>query len=222
MPRKKRSLYELPGYAERGGYVYAVLYSTGIVRVGRTDHARGEITAIRKEARAAGIELADWWVSVPHEEWVANERRLAETCRANGTRTGAGRYSGLDFRLVAGKANDLPFTSTGLYAAGRRHRHRETEEGRDKRMAIAVRHRAAGMKVREIAERLSVSHTTIENDLARWKRVRDQMPLEIIRLSRPPGNQPWQTEPGSPSSREACLPGEVASDAGVIAFRRLA
>src|SRR6185437_14602745 len=135
-------------------------------------------------------DLAGWWVSIPHAEWIANEQALAETVRVlGGKRTGPGCYAGADFALLTGKAHDLPFTSTAAWAFGRRHRRREAPQSRDRRMAVAVRLRAEGLSARQIAERQSVSHTTILGDLARWERVRDQMPLEILRLARPAGNQ---------------------------------
>lgn len=56
---------------------------------------------------------------------------------------------------------------------------------KDRRMAVAVRLTAEGLSLREVAARLSVSHQTVANDLARWGRVSAQMPLAIIRLSKP-------------------------------------
>ena len=225
---KKRSLYELPGAAGQGGYVYAVLYSTGVVRVGRTVNARAELTAIRKDARASGIDLADWWASVPHEEWIRNEGWLNETCRAVATgRTGPQCYSGVDFTLLTGKAHDLPCTSTEKYAGSRRYRTREGQYERDQRMAVAVRRKAEGMTLRKIAETQGVSHTTIRTDIERWERVKDQMPLEIIRLARPAGNQGWKPGPSdTPPDGGSPVPGfqeEVSSaPADLIPFRRSA
>lgn len=221
MPAKRRSLYELPGATDRGGYVYALLYSTGVVQVGRTVDARAEATERRKVAQSIGCDLADWWTSIAHYEWIANERELARACGAlGGKRTGPGYFSGIGFPAVAEAAAALPFTSAMYWAHGRRHRTRETPEMRDKRMAVAVRMRAQGKTVREIAEWQRVSHTTIENDLARWERVKGEMPMDILRLARVPGNKGWQTEPDRPSSEDACLPGEVAKESGVIPFRR--
>jgi DNA-directed RNA polymerase specialized sigma24 family protein len=223
MSARKRTLNDLTGWAERGGYIYAVLLRSGIVRAGRTDDARATVTALRKEARANGTDLADWWVSIPHEEWISNERALTEICRIlDGKRTGPGCYSGVDFRLLTGKAFDLPYTTTAQWASGRRERCREAPDARDKRMAVAVRLHAQGMSVREIARRQSVSHTTIQNDLARWERVRGEMPLEILRLSRPAGNRTWQPDVPGPSSQEPCLPAGVATDASITPIRRLA
>lgn len=215
----KRSLYELPGYAERGGYVYALLYSTGIVRVGRTADARAEVTGRRKAARALGIDLAGWWVSKAHAEWIASERQLSEHARTEGKRTGDGCYAGIDFASLAKTAEAMESTSTAGWAFSRRFRHRESPGDRNKRMATAVRQQAEGMSVREIARRQSVSHTTIQNDLSRWERVRGQMPLEILRLARPAGNRTWQPDLDSPSPAEACLPDQIAT---VTTFRRMA
>jgi hypothetical protein len=62
---------------------------------------------------------------------------------------------------------------------------RKTWRDRDRRMANAVRFRAQGMSLREIAARQNVHHQTVANDLERWKSVRHEMPPAIIRLSIP-------------------------------------
>lgn len=221
MTEPRRTLDELSGLAERGGYVYALLFGTGVVRVGRAEDARGEVTALRKDARAFGTDLADWWVSGPHAEWVANERALIESCRTlGGRRTGPGCFAGVDFGLLTGKAHDLLFTKTD--SAGPRHRRRSEYEDPDKRMAVAVRYRSQGMSVREIAALRSVSHTTVIRDLDRWERVRDQMPLEIIRLSRAAGTSQRNTGAEVSTSPDTAVPGSRSSETDVIQFRRLA
>lgn len=48
---------------------------------------------------------------------------------------------------------------------------------KNKRMAAAVRLRADGMSLREIAKELAVSYQTIANDLARWERQRPNVVL---------------------------------------------
>jgi len=66
------------------------------------------------------------------------------------------------------------------------HKYRRKREGDPvRRMALAVRHTAEGLSLRKTAERLSVSHQTVANDLARWKREKPHLPPEIIRLSKP-------------------------------------
>jgi transposase len=56
---------------------------------------------------------------------------------------------------------------------------------KDRRMAVAVRLIREGLSLREAAARLSVSHQTVANDLRRWEHAAAQMPLEIVRLSKP-------------------------------------
>lgn len=52
---------------------------------------------------------------------------------------------------------------------------------KDKRMLAAVRLRADGKSLREIAKELAVSYQTVANDLARWERERPN----VILLSNP-------------------------------------
>jgi len=228
MTRRKRTLDELPGLAERGGYVYALLLANGIVRVGRTEDAREAVTAVRKDARSFGTDLADWWVSVPHAEWLATERALIESCHVlGGRRTGPGSFSGVDFGLLTGKASDLPFTSTAAYAYGRRHRRRKDYDDPYKRMAVSARYRAEGLSLRAIAARQSVSQTTIARDLARWDLVGASMPLEIIRLSRPAvtpsrntGSAGAGSIPAGDGAPETAVTSPRYTGPGVIPFRR--
>lgn len=62
---------------------------------------------------------------------------------------------------------------------------RKSAMDKNRRMAVAVRHVAEGLSLREAAARLGVSHQTIANDLARWERERASAPLALVRLSKP-------------------------------------
>jgi hypothetical protein len=218
MTKPRRTLDELPGPAERGGYVYALLFTTGVAQVGRTTDARAEVTARRAFARSLGVDLADWWVSVPHAEWITNEQWLRELCSLDGTRTGPGCYSGVRFDLLTGKAHELPFNETR--AAGRRNRRAAQWDNADTRMATAVRLKAEGKSLRWIAGRLNVSPTTIARDLARWERVKDSVPLEVRRLSRPAVTPPCNS--GRPDQASSTTAVTAASDipSTVIQLRR--
>lgn len=62
---------------------------------------------------------------------------------------------------------------------------RKNTMDKGRRMAVAVRLTAEGLSLREVAARMSVSHQTVANDLARWERERADAPLALIRLSKP-------------------------------------
>lgn len=79
---------------------------------------------------------------------------------------------------------------------------------KNKRMTAAVRLRAQGMSLRQIAQELAVSYQTIANDLARWERERPN----VIPLS----NSPVKSYP--PTGRD--LTPEFDSGTPVIQLRR--
>ena len=89
---------------------------------------------------------------------------------------------------------------------------------RDRRMAVAVRLTTEGLSLRDVADRLSVSHMTVTRDLGRWERERTSMPLAIIQLSRP-AVTPVRNK-NAPGGKEVTA--ECDSGAEVIQFRRTA
>lgn len=64
---------------------------------------------------------------------------------------------------------------------------------KDKRMAAAVRLRAAGKSLREIGAALSISEGTVRNDLKRWDQIQAQQNVVPLRKtgaqSRPAGGE---------------------------------
>ncbi len=175
---KPRTLRQLGGACEAGGYAYALLYSTGVVQVGRTRDARAEVNARRGTARQLGIALEDWWVSEPVVEWVGGERHLSAACRDLGGReVGGGSFGGVDFAALCRKAADMRGTEAPAPRA--------VAWTPDERMAVAARYRAEGLTLRQSAERMLVSYGTVRRDLARWDQVKDQVPPRIARLSVP-------------------------------------
>jgi hypothetical protein len=218
MRRDGRALNAVPGLAESGGYACAVLYGTGITEILTSGDARAAIGSRRNEARSLGVTLDDWWTSVPHEEWRGSARTLTAACRTlGGTRTGPGRFSGVDFGRLCREADDLRITMTDL-ARGRFIG--QAALSPDARMATAVRYRAEGLAARESAALLGVSHTTVNRDLARWGREAHLMPLEIVRLSRPAGTPARNIQPSDVPAGTANVPAERSSVAHVVAFRR--
>lgn len=67
---------------------------------------------------------------------------------------------------------------------------------KDKRMNLAVRMRAEGKSLREIAVELAVSHQTVSNDLARWdERQAKAVPSNVIALSTKTSNSTVKNDP---------------------------
>jgi hypothetical protein len=175
---KPRTLRQLGGACESGGYAYALLYSTGVVQVGRTRDARAEVNARRGTARQLGIALTDWWVSEPVVEWVGGERHLAAVCRElDGREIGGGSFGDVEFAALCQRAADMRGTEAPAPRAN--------AWTPDERMAVAARYRAEGLTLRQSAGRMLVSYGTVRRDLARWDRVSGQMPARIARLSVP-------------------------------------
>lgn len=56
---------------------------------------------------------------------------------------------------------------------------------KDKRMAAAVRLRAAGKSTREIGEALAVSHQTVMRDLARWDAQQSETVQNVVHFPGP-------------------------------------
>lgn len=208
MRRNGRPLHVLPGKAESGGYVFALMYGTAVVHVGRTTDARAEVGTRRNAARSFGTSLADWWVSAPHEEWGGNERALNAACRdLGGTRVGSGCWSGIDFDQLAVTAERLPTTMTELAGGGS---WRPPRLGRDERTKAAVQHRADGLNARESAVLLRVSHTTVLRDLRQWDR-------DTV-TALPLGTSPRNIAPGGDIPDDLNVPSACSST--VIEFRR--
>jgi transposase len=85
--------------------------------------------------------------------------------------------SGMSIRQAARKVgihhqtaiDDLARLDRYSFGAYRRRLDRRHASARDNRMNAAVRLRAQGMSLRNIAAELGVSHQTVSNDIARWQ-----------------------------------------------------
>lgn len=175
---KPRTLRQLGGPCQSGGYAYALLYSTGVVQVGRTRDARAEVNSRRGTARQLGIALSDWWVSEPVVEWVGGQRHLAAACRDLADREiGNGSFGGVDFAALCERAARLSLTVADAPL--------RVEWTPDERMAVAARYRGEGLTLRQSAERMLVSYGTVRRDLIRWDRVKAGMPSRIARIATP-------------------------------------
>lgn len=100
------------GSTGAGGHIYALRYSDGTVKIGRS------ISPIRRAAthRAAGarfgVAVTDEWISTRHHEWRENETALLDWClRQPGAsvRSGAEYVTGLDHAAIVDYAtSSLP------------------------------------------------------------------------------------------------------------------
>lgn len=208
-----RTLRQLGGLAENGGYFYALLYSTGVVQVGRAQDARAGIAERRATARQLGVAVADWWVSEPVEEWTGAERQLAAACRdLGGKEVGAGSFRGVDFGALCATAQEIKAEP----AVARR----VPAWTQDERMAVAARLRAEGRTLRESAGLMLVSHGTVRRDLIRWDKVRDQLPEDIVSLSVPVTPQPCYIAPSITPATEPDVTAACNESAIIIPLRR--
>lgn len=99
--------------------------------------------------------------------------------------------TGLSVRQVAKRygvhhqtvLDDLRWLDSWPYDNLKRYRQRRVP-ARDKRTARAAELRAEGLSLRQIADRLSCSHQTISNDLARWDAEHPPTAANVIPLLR--------------------------------------
>jgi hypothetical protein len=111
---RRRNIWRpVPRDAENGGYLYAVAFDNGVVKVGRTLNPRGRLTNHRSGGRVFGAELTDWWVSPRHDCWEANEGTLIELAhQLGGIPTGGAEYfTGIDYDQLVEKAQALNFSA---------------------------------------------------------------------------------------------------------------
>jgi hypothetical protein len=134
------------------GYVYAVTYSTGAVKVGSTADPRGRAVQLRNLAAQFGVTITNAWLSAPHGEYRTNEQRLHQACAALGPRWAVETFA-CSIHDVITAARDLPMTSA---AAPEAMPSRAAARIADRRRR-AQELRAQGETIRFIAEELGVS-----------------------------------------------------------------
>jgi hypothetical protein len=63
------------------GYLYAIEFDTGVVKVGQTVNPRRRLGEHAREAGAFGTVITDYWISEPHAHYLDNETALISFCR---------------------------------------------------------------------------------------------------------------------------------------------
>ena len=106
----KKRIAELPGQAAGdGGYIYVLCYDDGLVKVGRTRDARSRVTGHATTGKVFGRQLADWWVSPPHDGWRENEKALIGFAADLGAPVAAEYFPGIGFDDIVARAKTLTF-----------------------------------------------------------------------------------------------------------------
>jgi hypothetical protein len=94
------------------GYVYALGFSNGSVKVGRSKNGQRRLGDHKSTARKFGLTVTDEWLSPAHIEWERNEEALkAIAAGLGGIVAGREYFSGIEFAAVRDKAMALPFTA---------------------------------------------------------------------------------------------------------------
>lgn len=100
----------LPPAVPGKGYLYAVEFSTGVVKVGQTTDPRARLGAHRSHADAYGVAVANFWLSAAHRDYILSETRLIKECRKLGSRERREYFHGIEF---------APIVALGIQAVGR-------------------------------------------------------------------------------------------------------
>jgi len=100
----------LPPVVPGKGYLYAVAFSTGVIKVGQTIDPRARLGNHRSHAAAYGIAVVNLWISAAHRDYVLSETRLIRECLKLGSRERREYFSGIEF---------APIVALGLRAVRR-------------------------------------------------------------------------------------------------------
>ncbi|MEO3856130.1 GIY-YIG nuclease family protein [Acrocarpospora sp. B8E8] len=89
--------------------IYAIEFSSGVVKVGRTNDTTKRLAAHRKDAAQHHVEITRTWFSPGHHTYLDNETALIGFC-AERWPAASGReyFGGADFDSVVAYASDLP------------------------------------------------------------------------------------------------------------------
>jgi hypothetical protein len=89
------------------GYLYVIGFSSGPVKVGQTADPRRRFAEHRRDAGAYGVKISNFWISIAHSNYLANEVELIDLCLGFGTPVKREYFHGADFDVVARGAADL-------------------------------------------------------------------------------------------------------------------
>lgn len=189
----KKQLKDLPGAAKDGGYVYALAFANGFVKVGKSVNPASRVAVHAHNAGRFGIEMTDWWVSSSHDGYEDTERTLIAIAAAlSGDPSQFARntehFTGVDFGELVKLAGQLDTNPTdGTRArpvavqsgAGTRKPASDTSRTPAKRataaafsaLIVGARH-SLGLTQDKVVHATGISKTT----LIRWEAGRAERP----------------------------------------------
>lgn len=85
-PRRPKDLHA------EDGYVYAVEFGNGIVKVGRTENPANRLRSHSTDGERFGNGITRWWLSKPHRLYKENETSIKNHCKLTGSITGGTEY----------------------------------------------------------------------------------------------------------------------------------
>lgn len=82
----------IPGRSDEGDFVYVIQFSSGTIKVGRTQNPSSRLKSHAAVARAHGLTVAAQWVSQPITTARQSERRLIGFCNDRFTPLNDGEF----------------------------------------------------------------------------------------------------------------------------------
>lgn len=151
LPRRNQAI-------DPDGYVYAIEFSMGVVKVGCTNNPWARLWQHGQAVARFRGTITRAWFSSAHRSWQENERILLETAAKTGERINGSEYfSGGDFDAVLDASGGLDFAETPAEKRAAVHSEAITE-----RYAAVKERRDAGWPMRKIAKDLGVSTGTVK------------------------------------------------------------
>lgn len=103
-------LHALPGKAPAGGYVYAALYSVGVMKVGRTKQPRQRFSVHKQIGEAFGATITRVWLSPLHLDYNTTEQQVLDQAEHLCTSIYLSEYfRGVDFDELTSFAEALHY-----------------------------------------------------------------------------------------------------------------
>lgn len=93
-----------------GGYIYIILFESGILKAGRTQKPAQRISNHASNAAAFSTSISQVWVSCPHDNFASNEAELMASVAAMATKQNNREFfEGIDFSDAVALAEQLVF-----------------------------------------------------------------------------------------------------------------